>query len=129
VLVDRAGDQFLARPGFPSDEHGDGFGGDAADLLADVVHGAAGAYQGYSALDRGVGQGHGFTHEAAGLHGAMQNADQPRHLEWLLQVIVSAELGGLDGGLNCAVCGHQHDRQAWLGFVKLPHEFQTAESR
>ena len=59
----------------------------------------------------------------------MQNADQPRHLEGLLQVIVSAELGGLDGGLNRAVCGHQHDRQARLGFVKLPHEFQTAESR
>ncbi len=75
-----------------------------------------------------VGQGHGFTHEAARGHGALEDADQPRHLERFLQVIVSAEFGGLDGGLNGAVRGHQHDGQARLGFVKLPHEFQAAES-
>ena len=55
----------------------------------------------------------------------MENADQPRHLERLLQVIVSAELGGLDRGFNRAVCGHQHDRQARLGVVKLPHQIQA----
>jgi hypothetical protein len=27
------------------------------------------------------------------------------------------------------VGGHQHDGQAWLGFVKSLHEFQAAESR
>ena len=129
VLVDGAGDQFLARAGFAPDEHGDGLGGDAADFLAHVLHRAAGADEGRSALGWGVGQGHGFTHEAAGIHGAMQHADEGRHLERLLQVIVSAELGGLDGGLNRAVRGHQHDGQARLSVVKLPHEFQAAESR
>ena len=52
VLVDGAGDQFLARPGFAPDEHGDGLGGDAADFLADVLHRAAGADERGSARDR-----------------------------------------------------------------------------
>ena len=64
----------------------------------------------------------------AGIRGAMQYADERRHLERLLQVVVGAELGGLDGGLNRAVRGHQHDGQARLSVVKLPHEFQAAES-
>ena len=51
------------------------------------------------------------------------------HLERFLQIIVSAEFGGLDGGLDRAVRGHQHDGQARLSVVKLAHEFQTAESR
>ena len=57
----------------------------------------------------------------------MQNTDQPLHLERLLQVIISAELGGLDGCFHRAVRSHQHDRQARLGIVQLPHEIQTAQ--
>ena len=129
MLIDGASNQFLARPRLAPDKHRDGLGGDASDFLAHVLHRAARADEGRAALDRGVGQSHWFTHEAAGFHGAMENADQPRHLERLLQVIVSAQLGGLDGGLNRSVSGHQHDGQARMGFVKLPHQVQTAESR
>ena len=57
----------------------------------------------------------------------MQETDQIRHLERLLQVVVSAQLGRLDRRFNGAVCGHQQDRKAWLSFVKLLHKFQTAE--
>ena len=129
VLIDGAGDQLLARARFAPDEHGDRLGGDAANFLAHVVHRLADADEGCSALDRGVGQGHGFAHEAAGIHGAMQDVNERLHLERLLQVIVSAELGGLDGGLNRAVCGHQHDGQARLRVVKLAHELQARRDR
>ena len=71
VLVDGAGDKLLARSCFAPDEHGDGLGGDAADFLAHVLHRAARADEGCAALDRSVGQGHGFTHEAARFHGAV----------------------------------------------------------
>jgi hypothetical protein len=90
MLVDGAGDQLLARPRFAPDEHGDGLGGNAADALVHVLHRAAVADEGRAALDRRVGQGHGFTHEAAGLHGLMQDAEERPHLERLLQVVVSA---------------------------------------
>ena len=129
VLVNRAGDQFLARPGFTPDEDGDGFGGDAADFLAHVLHRAACADERRSALNQGISQGHGVTHEAAGIHSALEHLEKFPHLERLLQVIISAEFGGLDGRLNRAICSHQQDRQTRLGFVKLPHEFQTTESR
>src|SRR6185369_17290851 len=42
--------------------------------------------------------------------------------------VVSAKRGGLDGVVNRAVVGHQHDGQARLRFVKLLYEFKTAES-
>jgi len=58
----------------------------------------------------------------------VHDANERQHLEWLLQVIVSTELGGLDGGFDGAVRSHQHHRQARLSFVKLPHQVQTADA-
>ena len=58
----------------------------------------------------------------------MQYINERWHFERLLQVVVSAELGGLDGGLDRAVCGHQHDGQARLSVVKLPDELHAAEA-
>ena len=39
VLVDGTGDQFLARSALPGDQHGESLVGDAADGLADFLHG------------------------------------------------------------------------------------------
>src|SRR5690348_3972890 len=46
VLVDGARDQLFARAGLASNKDGDGFIGDAADLLVDGLHRAAVAHQG-----------------------------------------------------------------------------------
>ena len=128
VLVDRAGNQFLARSRFALNEHRDGLGGDATDLFAHVLHRAAGPDERRAALNRSTGQSHRFTHEPAGIHGALKHAEEFRHLERLLQIIVSAKFGGFDGRLNRPVRRHQHHRQARLGFVKPPHKIKAAQS-
>ncbi len=128
VLINGAGDQFLARARFAPNEDRDGPGGHAADFLAHVLHRAARANQGGAALDWRVRQSHRFTHQAARIHGALQQAQELPHLEGLLQIIVSAEFGGFDGGLDRAVRGHQHHGQVGLSLVKLPHEFQAAQA-
>ena len=46
VLVDGAGDQFLAGAAFAGNQHGDALAGDAADRLVDLAHGGAGADDG-----------------------------------------------------------------------------------
>ena len=50
VLVNGAGDQFLAGAGFAANQHGDRLGGDAADFLVDGLHGAAVADDGVARL-------------------------------------------------------------------------------
>src|SRR6185503_446452 len=75
VLIDGTGDEFLARSSFAPDEDRDGLGGDATDFLADLLHGAARADKGRAALDRRVGEGHRFTHEATRVDSAVQYGD------------------------------------------------------
>ena len=45
-------------------------------------------------------------HQAASLDGPAQDAEEFRHFERLLQVIVGAKLGGLDGRLDGAVSSY-----------------------
>ena len=128
VLVEGAGDEFLAGAGLAANEHGDGLGGDAADFLAHILHGSAGADE-RGAGGRCVGrQRDWLAHEAAGIGGAVEQADKFGHLEGLLQIIVSAELGRLDGGFDGAVGGHQDDGKPGLGLVKLADQFESSQA-
>ena len=128
MLVKGAGDQFLAGAGFAADENGDGSGGDAADLLVEVLHGAAVADEG-GASGKGFAQVHRFGHPAGVGDGRGDEVEQFLGLERFEEILEGAELGGFDGGFGGAVGGHHDDGQPGLGGVELGDELQAVRGR
>ena len=113
VVVDGARDQFLARAAFAGDERGGVGGGELADELEDLLHRLAAADDAQLVIllfqQRLVG--HHLLHVAGGLERCGHDFLELGNVERLQQVIVRAELHGLDGGLGGAVGGHQDDEQ------------------
>ena len=128
VLVNGAGDEFLAGAGLAADQDVDGLGGDAANLLVDRLHGAAVADQG-GAGGPGRAQFDLLGHHAPAGNAFGDERKQLGHLEGLEQVIVGAGFGGLDGALGGAVGGHHDDGQARLGDVQVAHQVQPVQAR
>ena len=114
VLVDGAGDQFLAGAALAGDQHRHVLGGDAADGLVDLAHGRAGADDG--AVHVGVRGGLGDHGRLAHPPGHLQRlADHPPQLvqvERLEQVVVGALLHRLDGRVRRLGHGDEDDRDA-----------------
>ena len=117
VMVNGAGDEFLAGAAFAGDERGGVAGGDLADELEDLLHRLAAADDAQFVIlgfeQRLVGDD--LLHVARGLERVGDDFLELRHVERLEQIIVGAELHRLDGGLRGAVGGHQNDQQLGIG--------------
>ena len=108
--MDGARDEFFARAAFAVYGDGAGEGGDAADHVEDVFHGAALAD---NVVDLAAGglvfaKGDVLAQEAALVEHAFEDDAHLLVLEWLHDVVDGAEPGGADGGLNGGV-GGDHD--------------------
>ena len=80
-------------------------------------------------FDAGFAHLHRLGHQPAAGDGRGDQVQQFIGFKRLEQIIVRAELGGLDGGFGRAVRGHQDDGQLRFGGVKLGHQFQSAQAR
>jgi hypothetical protein len=127
VLVDGAGDEFLAGAGFAADEDVDGSGGDAADFLVDGLHGGALADEG-GAGGAGFAEDDRLGHEAVAVGSAADEIEHWGDVEGLEQVVVSAELDGFDGGFGGAEGGNEDDGEARLGGVQLADQLESVET-
>ena len=127
VLVDGAGDEFLAGAGLAANQHADGRGGDAPDFLVDGLHGPAIANNGVACLSQ-LADLHRFRHEPAGRHSLLDQLQQFRHLKRLEEVVISPGLRRLDGGFRRAMRRHHQDRQPWPHRMEFTHQFQPVQS-
>jgi len=129
VLPQGARHQLLTGAGLAADEH-QGLGGrGAADGLEDVLHGAALAHQGvalgivFEPLQKPLLKvdGHALARQSPGLQGLVDEPQDVWDVEGLEDVVVGAELGGLDGRLGAAVGGHDDDRQVGHALAHALH--------
>ncbi len=128
VLEYGARDEFFPGAGFAADEDVDGFGGDAANVFVDVLHGGALADE-RVASGAGFAEGDGFGYEPIAVSGFGDEGEHLRDVEGLEDVVVCAEFGGFDGSFGGAIGGDENDRQARAGGVKLLDEFKAVETR
>src|SRR5204862_1397774 len=81
VLIDRARDQLLARPGLATDEHSDRHGRYAPDFFIDILHDAAAADDGgIFGSARIMAQFDLFGHQPAIADGFLDQADKLRRV-------------------------------------------------
>src|SRR5579885_612205 len=126
VLVNGAGNKLLAGAGLAADQHADRFGGDAADFLVNVLHGAAVADDGVASAARRA-QGHRLNHAAAGHDGLLDQFEQFRNFKGFDEVIVGARLCGFNGRLGGGGSSQQKDGQTRLGGVQFAHQLQAVQ--
>jgi len=102
VLVDGAGDQFLAGAGLTGDQHGDVLAGDAADRLVNLPHRRAPAEDCalHIRVRRSFGDDGRRAHPPADLEGVSHHSPHLREIEGLKEVIEGALFHGLDGGIG-----------------------------
>ena len=129
-MINRAGDKFLAGAAFAGDERGGVGCGDLADELEHLLHRLAAADDAEFVIlgfeQRLVGDD--LLHVARGLERVGDDFLELGHVERLEQIIVSAELHRLDGGLRRAVGGHQDDEQLGIGRADSAERFQAVHA-
>ncbi len=114
VMMDRVGDEFLARPALAQDQHGQVAVRDAPDGLVDFPHRAALADDGLlgSHLLQGRrGRGGMAPGDANCLNGALDERFDLVDVEGLDQVIERPQLHGGDGVLHGALAGDDGHQQ------------------
>ena len=121
VLVDSAGDEFLAGAGFSSDEDGDVLGGDATDGFVDFAHGGTGTEDGAVAVGlRGrLGDDGGGAHASADFEGFGNDESHLAEIERFEEVVEGAKLHRFDGGVGGRGAGDEDDGDTGVGFAEL----------
>ena len=115
MLIDGAGDQFLAGAALAGDQHGHVLRGDPADRLVHFLHLRAAAdehVRGASAGGSAPGDDGRHVHQPARLARLGDQVAQLRQFQRLEQVFVRPALDRLDGQVGGAVAGDQDDRNA-----------------
>ena len=129
VLIDGAGDEFLAGAGLAENKDGDGGVGDATDAFVNFLHR-------FAIADEGVGLAAGrcFTeadfleHQFGMAEGFGDEIEEFIGFEGFGEIFVSAEPGGFDGGFGAAVRGHHDDGELGRGVAKLLDELKAGEA-
>ena len=113
VMINRAGDEFLAGAAFAGDERGGVGGGNLADEFEHLLHRLAAADDAEFVILRFQQRliGNDLLHVARGLERVGDDFLELGNVERLEQIIVGAELHRLDGRLRGAVGGHQNHEQ------------------
>ena len=114
-------------PVLAANEHGDRLGGDAPDLLVNLLHRAAVADERLS-LCIDLADLDGLHGEPAAGQRPVHERDHLGHLKGLQQVVVSPEFRRLDRDLAGAVGGHHDDGQAWPRLGQFLKKLQARES-
>ena len=127
VLEDGASDEFFAGAGFAADQDVEWFGGDAADVFVDVLHGRTLADEGIASGSR-FAEGDRFGHEAIAVGGFGDEGEHFRDVEGLEDVIIGAEFGRFDCSFGRTVGSDENDGQARAGSVKLLDKFEAVET-
>src|SRR6516164_5835245 len=128
MLVDGAGDQFLAGATLPRNQHGKGLVGDTADGLVRFLHPRAGADDGFAGefFVRRRLRDHGWlAHQAGDLQGLADYPVQFLHIERFEQVVVSPVPHRLDGRVGRPDHGDKHDRDAGVNGADLVQDLQA----
>ena len=116
VLIQGAGDQLLAGAGLAPNENRHRFGRHPSDFLADFLHDAAVADDGFAG-GSGLAEIHWLAHQSRAGDGFGGHFEQVFHLERLDQVFERATFGRLDHRFGGAESGHEHERQSGFGGV------------
>ena len=126
VLVDGAGDQFLAGPALAADQDGHVLRRDPADRLVDVEHLRAAADQqvALGPLGAGVGQHDRLVHQPADLDRLVDLLPELLDVQRLVDVVVGAELDRLDRRLARRDARDEDHRQLRVEVVDPPVEVQ-----
>ena len=127
VMVDGAGDQFLARAAFPQDQHVHVLRGHAADLLADGLHGRAAADQpvGLVLGTVAVFKDHGYVHQPADGERLAHYLLKLAGIQRLDQIIVGPQFHGLDGGVGRAVPRDEDNEAPGIEPAKVMEDLQA----
>ena len=123
MLIDGAGDQFLAGAALAGDEDVDVLRRDPADRLAHLLDDGR-------APDDGVPlhllrQHGGDGHEAGGLEGPVEHAAEALQVERLDEVVEGAALHRLDGGVGSAVGRDEDHRPLRVGVVQFAEQVEA----
>ncbi len=127
VLVEGAGDEFLAGAGVAEDEDVDVGGGDLGDELEDFLDGGGLSDDAVDAeaLVEGVGEFGVFAGEEDFFGGAADLGADDFEVEGFLNEVVGAVAHGLDGGVYVAVGGDDDDFGLRLGAADKLEEVEA----
>ncbi len=129
MLVDRAGDQFLAGAAFAEHQHGDVLRRDPADRLVDLLHRGTAADEHVGAVgiaaDRRFGNERRHTHEPADGERLVDQLTQRLDVERFEQEVEGAELHRLDGLIGRAEAGDEQHRHPRIDLPQLAVRRQT----
>ena len=130
VMIDGAGDEFLAGAAFAGDQGRGVAAGELADDFENVLHGLAAADDAQVVILRFQQRlvRDDLPHVARGLEGVENDLFEAGHVEGFEEVIVSAQFHRLDGGLGGAVGGHHDDHLLGVDLAKAAERFQAAHA-
>ena len=128
VLVDGAGDQFLAGAALAGDQHGERLVGDAADGLVRFLHPRAAADDGFARelfVRRRLRDDGRLAHQPGNFQRLADHAVQLLQIDRLEQVVVRPVPHRLDGRVGRPGHGDHDDRDAGVDSPELPQDVQA----
>ena len=129
LVVQVAGDQFLARAGLAQDHHGGVGRGDGLDQAADLLHGGGLADQhgrAFGGLQAGLQRG-GLVRHVAALGDAGEDDLELGPLARLGQVVEGPQPQGLHGRVDRGVAGQDDDLRLGADLADLAQDLDAGE--
>ncbi len=131
MLVDRAGDQFLAGSTLAIDQHDDILVRHSTNRLVDISHGRAASDDGVAAsvLDRGtrcLGDDCGSAHQARHFQRLGDDLFEAIKIQGFEQVFEGSVPHRLNRGFCAGCCGHEDNRDARIDLADALVHFQAS---
>ena len=127
MVVNRAGDQFLAGAALAQNQDVHVLRGQPADLLADRLHRGAAPDQPVGLVLRAVAvfEDHRHVHQAADAERLAHDLLELTGVQRLEQIVVGPELHGLNGRVGRAVSGDKDDQGPGIELVQFTEDVQS----
>ena len=128
VLVDRPGDELLARATLSGDQHGKSLIGDTADGLVSFLHSRAGTDDGIARdlfVRRRLRDDGRLAHQPGDLERLADHAAQLLQIDRLEQVVVGPVPHRLDGRVSRPDHGDKDDRDAGVDSAELRQDVEA----
>ncbi len=130
VVINRAGDQFLAGAAFAGDERRGVRGGELTDQFENILHRLRppdDAQLVVLGFEHGL-VAHDLLHVARGLEGIRDDLLELGDVERLEEIVERPQLHRFDGSLRGAVGGHHDDRHLAVEFAKAAEGFEAVHA-